>query len=148
MSLFNDVMNMTNSLETTRNDIKREIIMYFDKYLNSEKFDEYLKSRLDNDAISKRKLVLYVSFWNYHPGCSGTHFQCCNRRWTNPDEDEYSFNSSKYKGIKLIDIQVDVVNGICKLIKDAMYDREFSDVCINREFNRLGYADYKIVVSW
>lgn len=148
MNLFEKVTSASNAIDATKIEIKNEILNKCAKYLNSEEFDAYLEKRMDKNALDKRTLTLYTDFWEYHSGCSATHFRCANWYWFTPDCEKYSWDSHYYKGVRLEEIHKDIVEGFCGLLKEAMMDKGFSNIHINRKINNLGYAEYEVIIRW
>lgn len=148
MSLFEHAVAASNNAELSKMNVRDEIINAYADYVKSQSFQDYIKGRLDSEALNNRMLKIYVEFWEYHEGCSGTHFRCGGWRWRNPDVPEYSYEGNKYKGVRLLDIQLPVVEGVCDVFKNAMREEGFSNISIIRQKNNLGYADYEVVVRW
>lgn len=148
MTLFEQAVTASNNAELNKGNVINEIVTKCRDYISSERFVDYIKGRLSGDVAKNREMTIYVSFWAYHSGCSTTHFRCGGWEWRNPDAPEYSFESHTYKNIQLYDIQTEVVNEMCKLVREALYEHGFSNVSIYSGSNNLGYADYKVVVRW
>lgn len=148
MNLFEQAVSASNNIELSKINITHEIINKCAKYVSSQQFEDYIKGRLVGETLGKREMTIYVSYWAYHSGCSGTQFRCGNWVWKNPDENEYSYASHRYKGIELLDIHVKVVKEMCNLVKAQMQEFGFANIFIDGKMNNLGYAEYEVVIRW
>ena len=143
MSFLEDIKGIEKERQEKENEIINEIVEYFNTRINSEKYEEYLKKRIvEKINESKNTLTLYMKFWRYRDGCSGTNFSCGGYTWY-LEKQENQVDKYRYKGINLGDIH----NEICKkihtillmkleslgleIIKDNKVESRFNDY--NRE---------------
>ena len=107
MSLVDELKEKSNELYNIKQEIIEEIREYFDAYLNSNRFEEFLRGKIRDDEIRKREILLSINFWKYHSGCPDTYFACGGKRWCNP-ENQHNYESIFYRGIRLYDIQKEI----------------------------------------
>ena len=118
MSLINELRAKSASVENTKAEVIAEIKASFDKFLNGEKFEEHLGRYINGSDIKARKTFMAVEFWEYHSGCSTTHFSCAGIRWYNPENKE-GYESCEYKGVELRTIDKEV----CSYLSDRLVNR-------------------------
>ena len=93
-----------------------EIVNYFTETFNSQKYLDWLENFLMSKINEgKRTYSFENKFWQYHSGCSGTHFKVGFKTWENEPKD-----STKYNGIDLSTIQKPVIDGAISALKDTL----------------------------
>lgn len=147
MSLINELREKSNKAETTKQEVIAEIKAYFDEYLDSNNLENFLKKTIKKEEIAERKLFTMVEFWEYHDGCSDTSFYCCGKYWHNP-ENSYNIQSWDYKGIRLMDIQMEICTYLrAKLIR-RMEELQFNLIKEEKQKGRFGYFNTHLYFGW
>ena len=147
MSLINELRAKSENVESKRAEIIAEIKASFDKILDSERFEEHLKKRIDASDIKARKTFMDVEFWEYHSGCSTTHFRCGGITWHNP-ENKDGWESHKYKGVELISINKQVCEYLSAKLEKRMRELGFEMVSKEDQESRFGYYDVHYYFGW
>lgn len=147
MNLIDELRAKSANAEEIKLNVIAEIQHFFDSYLNSELFEEYLRHKIGDEEIKKRQVFIGVEFWKYHTGCSCTHFSCGVHRWTNP-ENEYGYKSHSYKNIELISIQNKICNYIASRLKERMNELGFYQVSERDIKGKLGYYHTLFYFGW
>lgn len=149
MNLYEELTQKSYDMGLTKHQVVNEIVDKFAQYATSEQLDNYLKQCATQDVISKRRINISADFWAYHSGCSDTRFRCGNWIWLNPDEaTRYSFNSRYYKGVMLKDLQEEVLSKIIRALRDALAERGFHQVYVDKRYNSLDCLEYTISIQW
>lgn len=143
MSLINELKEKSNKAYDVRQEVIEEIKEYFDKYLDSDRFENYLKKSIDKDEIAKRTTYLVVRFWEYHVDCSDTHFSCGGKIWYNPKKQSHT-----YKGVNLYDVQNDICKHLETKMIQRMRDLGFNYLGQNMSENRFKYFDSLYYFGW
>lgn len=147
MSIINNLNEASRKANSKNDEIILEIEQYFKDKINSESFEADLERHIRSYGdILNRKCKASIEFWEYHDGCTATHFQFLCYRWKNPENPE-GWESRRYKGVELRDIS----NITCeRLMQIARYKLEqlgfavsFSDAS-----NALGYFDKIVTIRW
>lgn len=147
MSLINELREKSNNVEINRQEVIAEIKAYFDEHLDSDKLENYLRKHIGEYEVAKRKIHTKVEFWEWHDGCSDTHFYCCGKYWHNP-EDSRNYVSRTYKDIELIDVQEEICIYLrAKLIR-RMEELGFNLVKEERQKSRFGYFNTLLYFGW
>ena len=95
----------------------------------------------------KRKYTYQVNFWNYTDGCPDTYFTAgAYKRWKHP-EGAIKWESRRYKGVELYDIQNDVGPKLLYMTVDAFEALGFR-VTISDNTSWLKYYDKHVTISW
>lgn len=76
MSLINELREKSNKVYDIRQEVIEEIKEYFDEYLDSDRFEKFLRKNIGNEEINNRETYLIIGFWEYHNGCLDTYFSC------------------------------------------------------------------------
>ena len=147
MNLINELKQKSNEAYNVKQEVIREIKDYFNEYLNSDDFENYLRTHIDKEEIEKRETSLIVEFWEYHIGCSDTYFYCGGKRWNNP-EVQYSYDSRKYKEVMLCDIQSDVCQYLETKLIHRMKELGFNYLRQDKVGNRFNYFDTRYYFGW
>lgn len=144
---IDNLKKQSDNFNEERKSVINEITESFKNYCN-EKLKNFLEKNIGADEIQKRAYTLYGEYWEYHEGCSGTHFYLAGWTWKNPDADEYSYASTTYKKVSLLDIQSELLGDCVHYLREKLESLGFRNVDYNKEYNRLGYIKYKIVLHW
>lgn len=147
MNLVDELKEKSNELYNIKQEVIEEIKEYFDAYLNSNRFEEFLRGKIRDDEIRKREIVLSINFWEYHSGCPDTYFACGGKRWCNP-ENQHNHESIFYRGIRLYDIQKEICNYLEKRLMKKMIDLGFSFLRYDKKENVFGYFDIIYYFGW
>ena len=107
MSLINELKEKSNKAYDIRQEVIEEIKKYFDEYLDSDRFEKFLRKSSGDEEIRSRETYLVGRFWEYHNGCPNTYFSCGGKKWSNP-ENPYSYKSCIYRGVYLRDVQNEI----------------------------------------
>ena len=142
MKLAEKLAAISDSQQTNEEAVAREIINFFaEKFENGEMMEAFEKS-LGEREIHSRKKNLFLDFWTYVPGCSGTYFGLLGKEWK--PEKVYSY---EHKGIDLKNIYKDVLSRIAEIAKESFEEEGFKvDIRPNEQNKR--YETYIIEVSW
>ena len=146
-SLIEEIKQTAATEEEKRAAIREEIVSFFREYLNSEEFTETIKSwcksaiRNGNNHES-----VEVEFWDYHDGCSATHFGVGTKEWRNPKESS-GWGSRTYKGVGLYQLQEDVGPRLTEMTKSKLIELGFN-VSVQDKRGRIGYYHTAITLSW
>lgn len=147
MSLIEELRAKSTNIESTKANIVSEIRNYFDKYLMSDKFEDYLRNRVGKEEALNRKLGINIEFWAFHSGCSATHFSCGGCTWYNPDKPD-SWESHYYKGIELVTIHEEVCCHIASQLRKRMVELGFH-LCDNENLKgKLNYYHMYFYFGW
>ena len=147
MSLINELRAKSAEVENTKEKIIAEIKASFDKILDGKKFEEHLKKYIDTSDIKCRKTFIDVEFWEYHDGCSTTHFSCGGIKWCNP-ENKHGYESRRYKGIELKSINKEVGEYLSMKLENKMRELGFEMVSKEPQNSRFGYYDVHYYFGW
>ena len=147
MSLVDELKEKSNELYNIKQEIIEEIKEYFDAYLNSNRFEEFLRGKIRDDEIRKREILLSINFWEYHSGCPDTYFACGGKRWYNP-ENQHNYESIFYRGIRLYDIQKEICNYLEKRLMQKMIDLGFSFLRYDKKEMVFGYFEISYYFGW
>jgi hypothetical protein len=147
MSLINELKEKSTKAEVTKNEVIAEIKSEFDKYLNSDRLENHLKQRIGNTEIKERKVFMKVEFWEYHSGCSTTHFHCGGCEWYNPEYKD-GWNSHTYNGIELKDISNEICEYLSSRLINRMNELGFYTISKEKQNGRLGYYNTHFYFGW
>ena len=147
MSLINELKEKSNKAYDIRQEVIEEIKEYFDEYLDSDRFEKFLRKNIGNEEIKNRETFLIVSFWEYHNGCLDTYFTCGGKKWNNP-ENQYNYGSRIYKGVYLRDIQNEICNYLEKRLIQKMKDLGFSYLRQDKKESRFEYFNSLYYFGW
>ena len=147
MNLINELREKSANAEATKSEVIAEIKSSFDKYLNSDRLENYLKRRIGDTEIKERKVFMRVEFWEYHDGCSTTHFHCGGCEWYNP-ENKQGWKSHTYKGVELRNIDREVCDYLSSRLVSRMNELGFYLVSKDDQKSRLGYYDTHFYFGW
>lgn len=147
MNLINELREKSVSAEIIKNEVIAEIKNAFDTYLNSDRLENYLRKRIGNTEIKERKVFMKVEFWEYHSGCSTTHFHCGGCEWYNP-ENRDGWNSDTYKGVELRTIDKEVCNYLSSRLVSRMNELGFYLVSKEDQKSRFEYYDTHFYFGW
>lgn len=147
MSFINELREKSAGAEATKNDIIAEIKNSFDQYLNSDRLEQYLRLCIGDAEIKQRKVFMKVEFWEYHSGCSTTHFHCGGCNWYNPDN-RNGWDSCNYKGVELRTIDKEVCNYLSSRLVNRMNELGFYLVSQEDQKGRLGYYNRHFYFGW
>ena len=125
MSFVDKLRNKSEEVKTTQLAVVNEITKLFQDYLDND-FENFLEKHISEDNIKERNKILTMEFWRYVSGCSGTHFYMAGFWFRNKDVDEYSYDANYYKGVKLSDIQEDVIDTCIELLYLKLKEMGFS----------------------
>ena len=146
MVFIDQLRNKSHMHEAVENEVANEIINEFREYLDSGKFEAYLKRWIDATAIKKRECILLVNFWNYSSGCSDTCFRCGGKEWKNPEGT--GWNSQNYKGVYLHDIHIKVCQVLLALLCSKVGSMGFTIKSIENDETWLEYYSRVIKITW
>lgn len=147
MSLINELREKSVKANNIKQEVIEEIKNYFDKYLQGDKLELFLRKAINVSDIKERKKFMQIKFWEYHEGCSDTHFYCSGLSWENP-ENKHGIKSWEYKGVKLRDIQDEVCGYLTRTLIDRMEQLGFHIVSNEYKPNRLGYYERHFYFGW
>lgn len=147
MSLINELRAKSANAENTKSEVIAEIKTYFDQYLNSDALESYLRKRIGTSEIKERKVYMGVEFWEYHDGCSTTHFHCGGKAWYNPETKD-GWSSHYYKGVELKTIDKDVCRYLSSRLVSRMNELGFYVVSREESNSRFGYYDTNFYFGW
>lgn len=147
MSLITELRAKSANAESIKSERIAEIKNYFDKYLNGDGLENYLRRAIDHEDIKRRKVFLAVEFWEHHDGCSTTHFHCGGKAWYNP-ENKDGYDSRRYKGIELRTIDKEVGNYLSDRLVTKMNELGFYLVSKEDQKSRFGYYDINFYFGW
>lgn len=147
MNLINELKEKSAKAEITKSEVVAEIKNDFDKYLNSDRLENYLKRIIGNSEIKARKVFMKVEFWEYHSGCSTTHFHCGGYEWYNPDNRD-GWESHTYKGVELITINDEIGKYLSTRLTDRMNELGFYIVSKEKQNGRFGYYNTHFYFGW
>ena len=147
-SIIEEIKKTAATEEEKRAAIKEEIVSFFREYLNSEKFTESIKDQCQK-AIRRdghNYTSIDVEFWDWHDGCSATHFSVGSKEWKNPEESD-GWGSCTYKGVRLCQLQDDVGPRLTEMTKSKLIELGFK-VSVQDKMGRIGYYHHEITLSW
>lgn len=147
MSLIDELKEKSVKAEFTKSEVIAEIKSEFDKYLNSDRLENYLKRRIGNTEIKERKVFMKVEFWEYHSGCSTTHFHCGGYEWYNPKNKD-GWESHTYNGIELKDISNEIGEYLSSRLTSRMNELGFYTISKEKQNGRLGYYNTHFYFGW
>lgn len=147
MSLINELKTKSANAESIKSEVIAEIKTYFDKYLNSDALENYLRACIGKSEIESRKVYMDVQFWEYHDGCTTTNFRCGGRVWYNPETKD-GWNSHYYKGVELKTIDQEVGNYLCDRLVSKMNELGFYVASKEHRKSRLGYFEVTFYFGW
>ena len=147
MSLINELRVQSANAETIKSEVIAEIKNAFDKYLNSDRLENYLRKRIGSAEIKARKVFMDVEFWEYHSGCSTTSFRCGGCVWYNP-ENKDGWESHRYRGVELRTIDKEVCDYLSTRLVNRMNELGFYLVSKEDQKSRLGYYDTNFYFGW
>lgn len=146
-SLINELREKSTKADNIKNEIIAEIKHDFDKYLNSEQLESYLRRRIGDAEIKERKVFMCVEFWEYHDGCTTTNFHCGGHTWYNPAVKD-GWESRTYNGIELNAINEEVCDYLCQRLTSRMNEMGFHVVSKDKQRSRFGYSDVHFYFGW
>ena len=147
MNLIDELKAKSNQADNTKQEIIEEIKSYFDDYLKSERFENFLRANIRDDEIKARKKCLRVEFWEYHSGCSDTYFYCGGKYWYNP-ENKSRWESHHYKGIELQKIHKEICPHLTAKLISRMSDLGFDLLSREDKSSRLDYYKSYLCFGW
>lgn len=147
MSFVNELRVKSANAENVKNEVIAEIKTYFDRYLNGDGLETYLRQWINDSDIKARKVFMKVEFWEYHDGCSTTHFSCGGKCWYNP-ENKDGWKSHSYKGIELRTINKEIGADLSKRLVDKMNEMGFYVVSQELKPSRFGYYEVFYYFGW
>lgn len=140
MTLAEKLKEKTMAQVTKKDEVCQKIIYEFDKYLDS-KFENYFEKSIDQKDISKGYKFLYMSFHQ------STSFDLAGFEFEGDVENKYTYESICYKGVRLKDIQEEVISACNCLLEKKLKEMGFK-VIQEQIPNNLGVFGYKIKVIW
>ena len=147
MDFISELRAKSEKAENHRASVIAEIKSSFDRNINSANFEDYLKRRIGASDIKQRKTFMKVEFWEYHSGCSTTHFHCGGLEWYNPENRE-GWASHSYKGVELSEIDEEIGQYLSSLLENRMRELGFYVVSKENSKGRLGYYHYNYYFGW
>lgn len=144
MALIDELKAKSNGIEDNKKEVMKEIKDYFNKYLHSKQFENYIEKHSD---LQKRRVNIWVEYWQHSAGCSGTNFGINNCRFYINKDDEYSYNT-KYKGVDVSKCQLEIGAMLYYLVKDVMEELGFTYVGTEDKMCWLGYYDKLLTYTW
>lgn len=146
MTLAEKLKEKTMAQTTSKDKVFEEIVYEFDKYLDS-KFENCLEKVINQEDISKGYKFLYMTFWEYKIGSPSTNFDLAGYKFEGDIKNKYTYESAYYKGIRLKDIQEEVILACNRLLEKKLKEMGFK--VIQKQIpNNLGFLGYKIKVIW
>lgn len=146
MTLAEKLKEKTMAQTTSKDKVFEEIVYEFDKYLDS-KFESCLEKTINQEDISKGYKFLYMTFWEYKIGSPSTNFDLAGYKFEGDIKNKYTYESAYYKGIRLKDIQEEVILACNRLLEKKLKEMGFK--VIQKQIpNNLGFLGYKIKVIW
>lgn len=142
MSIIEKLQAESNNINAVKNEVISEITTAFSNYLDND-FENFLEKNIGNSAKQKREYNLYYEFWEHIPGCSPTHFFVAGWKWKNESVPNYSQDQNFYKGIRLKDIQEEVMTHLLFLLKKHLKKEGFT-----YSENRLNYRSGVVSIYW
>ena len=147
MDFITELKTKSANAENIKSEVIAEIKTYFDKYLNSNELENYLRCTIDESDIKARKTFMAVKFWEHHDGCSTTHLACAGKRWYNP-ENKDGWDSHRYKGVELRTIDKEIGSYLSTRLVDRMNELGFYLVSKEDRKSRLGYYETHFYFGW
>lgn len=147
MRLVDELIQKSQKVSEVKQEVIAEIELYFDRYFNSEEFEKSLKGCIRADDIKNRKTGVHIQFWEYHEGCSTTHFQCYTKTWTNPEHSD-GRKSHSYKGIDLLDVSEEICLYIKARLLEKMNELGFRYISFEDLSGRLHYYNKIFYFGW
>ena len=147
MNLITELREKSAKAEITKSEVIAEIKAAFDRYLNSDELENYLRCKIGKTEIKERKVFMIVEFWEYHSGCSTTQFRCGGYTWYNPENEE-GWESHTYKGVELRTIDKEVCNYLSSRLVSRMNELGFYLISKEDQNSRFGYYDTHFYFGW
>lgn len=149
MNLAEKLAAKSDDLLATQNKIVKEIVDYFNDYLTNGDFEKRIERWVMTceDSINTRSSTITVSFWRYADGCSDTYFSIGGKKWNNP-ESPHKYDSARYLGVCLQDIQNKVCDLLLVMTKNRLMDLGFNIKGVIDKESWLHYYDKQIQFSW
>lgn len=153
MSFLEEIKEIESDRNSKENIVVNDIVDYFKKKMENEKWKSILKDNYIKKAINegKNNCDLYIEFWEYHCGCSDTNITVwsCGQFEIKSEEDSWDAKRN-YKGIRLYDIHKRVCLEISKLLKDKLRELGLTIVGSEREDSKYRFNYYKerITIGW
>lgn len=140
-----DLRKVKTENENKNENVISEILKYFKEQLDSENFEIGLKDRLTKAIRNNEKEYdTWVEFWDYHSGCSDTHFSVpvC-KVWYS---DKTGYDSKYYKNVTLYDIHKKVIDNLLRMYVDKLCDLGLKVMCVD-DTGKIGYKKWKVIIS-
>lgn len=146
MSLITELKVKSNSADNVKKEVIEEIKGYFDKYLD-EGLENFLHQKIGNKEIKERKVFIMTEFWEYHEGCSTTHFYCAGKFWYNPEIKD-GWESHNYKGVELRTINEEIGGYLTTKLEERMCKLGFTLLSKEKQKSRFGYYNTHFYFGW
>lgn len=145
MSFIDNIREIQNERNNKEELVIKEIVEHFRDRFDKESYEDYLQ-KLIKKQIDKGEHTLKFTneFWEYHSGCSATHFVCGGVKF------ELDYNEYKFKDIRLSEIQYVVVEKLSKLFKEKMENLGLKIVSSKRRDYDYRFVYYRedVVITW
>ena len=145
MNLAEKFNKKSEEVENRVEEVTNEIVLYFKNIFETGQFEDVLERNLTKENKIDRRKILFVEFWDYSSGCSDTNFRVGFHTWKNPEGRGY--NSRRYKGLDLYNIQKDVGKKLLNLTEYYLKDMGFK-VTVEDNESWLHYFKKKITIRW
>lgn len=142
MSIIEKLQAESNNINAVKNKVISEITTAFSNYLDND-FENFLEKNIDNSAKQKREYKLCYKFCEHSLGCSPTQFFVAGWKWKNESVPDYSHDQNFYKGIRLKDIQEEVMTQLLFLLKNYLKKEGFT-----YSENRFDYKSGVVSIYW
>lgn len=142
MSIIEKLQAESNNINAVKNEVISEITTSFSNYLEND-FESFLEKNINNSAKQKREYNLLYEFFDHRPGCSPTRFYIAGWKWKNESVPDCSYNQYFYKGIRLKDIQEEVMTQLLFLLENYLKKEGF-----NYSENRFDYQSAVVSIYW
>lgn len=142
MSIIEKLQAESNNINAVKNEVISEITTAFSNYLDND-FENFLEKNIGNSAKQKREYNLNYEFWEHIPGCNPTRFCIAGWKWKNESVPDYSYDQNFYKGIRLKDIQEEVLTQLLFLLENYLKKEGF-----NYSENRFDYKSGVVSIYW
>ena len=142
MSIIEKLQAESNNINAVKNEVISEITTSFSNYLEND-FERFLEKNINNSAKQKREYKLCYKFCEHSPGYSPTQFFVAGWKWKNESVPNYSYEQNFYKGIRLKDIQEEVMTHLLFLLKKHLKKEGFT-----YSENHLNYRSGVVSIYW
>lgn len=123
MNLVEQLKIKSDQVASSQWEVINEIVLSFKQYLDSGKFERYLKDSIYEEELKSRAKTLRFEFWEHKSGCSNTHFNMAGWYF---GVDQDAADPYSYKGVRLKDIQKSVINHCLQYLYEKLNSMGFT----------------------